>query len=86
MKSRFGYNPTRFNQMVAKHGGVEAARQLLYKACTEIAARLAALLPERGPEVEVRTFHAVGWRLVGCRPGFGWPMARRRPGPGRMSA
>ena len=24
-----GYNPTRFNQMVAEHGGVEAARQLL---------------------------------------------------------
>jgi len=29
LKREIGYNPTRFNQMVAEHGGPEAARQLL---------------------------------------------------------
>jgi hypothetical protein len=29
LKREIGYNPTSFNQMVAEHGGPEAARQLL---------------------------------------------------------
>lgn len=29
LKREIGYNPTRFNQMVAEHGGPGAARQLL---------------------------------------------------------
>lgn len=29
LKREIGYHPTRFNQMVAEHGGPEAARQLL---------------------------------------------------------
>jgi len=29
LKREIGYNPTRFNQMVAEHGGAEATRQLL---------------------------------------------------------
>lgn len=29
LKKEIGYNPTRFNQMVAEHGGPEAARLLL---------------------------------------------------------
>ena len=29
LKSEIGYNPTRFNQMVAEHGGPEAAWRLL---------------------------------------------------------
>jgi hypothetical protein len=29
LKREIGYNPTRVNQMVAEHGGPEAARQLL---------------------------------------------------------
>ncbi len=29
LKREIGYNPTRFNRMVAEHGGREAARRLL---------------------------------------------------------
>ena len=29
LRREIAYNPTRFNQMVAEHGGVEAVRQLL---------------------------------------------------------
>lgn len=29
LKKEIGYNPTRFNQMVAEHGGPEAVRLLL---------------------------------------------------------
>src|SRR4051794_39866854 len=32
LKSEIGYNPIRFNQMVAEYGGVEAARRLLQGA------------------------------------------------------
>ena len=34
------------------------------KACGEIAARLRALLRDRGTGIEVRTFHSAAWRLV----------------------